>query len=85
MAISESSGRGHQIFSQNCLILGGINYAINPNQCPWTSGIKTAPKHDCPTSIFHRGYEVLLLVCISVPMPNMPMLYLTKTFNFGFI
>ena len=79
-AKSQPSGRGNQIFSQNCLILCGIHYVINPNQCPWTSGIKlTAPKHDRPTTIFHCGYEVLLLVCISVPMLNMPMLYLTKT------
>ena len=42
------SGRENQIFSQNWLILDGIHYAINPNQCPWTSGIKTAPKHDPP-------------------------------------
>ena len=83
MVKSQPSGRGNQIFSQNWRI--GINYAINPNQCPWTSGIKTAPKHDWPTTIFHRGYEVLLFVCISVPTPNMPMLYLTKMFNFGLI
>ena len=33
-AKSQPSGRGNQIFRQNCLILGGIYYAINPNQCP---------------------------------------------------
>ena len=40
-------------FSQNCLILGGIHYAIYPSQYP----IKTAPKHDWPTTIFHRSYD----------------------------
>ena len=45
-AKSQPSGRGNQIFSQNCLILGGIHFAINPNQCPWTSGVKTATKND---------------------------------------
>ena len=81
-AKSQPSGRGNQIFSQNCLIFGGIHDAINTNQCPWTSRIKTAPKHDWPTTIFHCGYEVLLLVCICVPTPNTSMLYLTKTSNF---
>ena len=39
MAKSQPSGKGNQIFSQNCLILDGIHYAINPKQCLWTSGI----------------------------------------------
>ena len=56
-AKSQPSGRGNQIFCLNWLILGGIHYAINPNQCPWTSGIKTAPKHDWPTTPWMtKGY-----------------------------
>ena len=31
-----SSSRGNQIVSQNCLILDGIHFTIDFNQCPWT-------------------------------------------------
>ena len=52
-ATSQSCVKGKQIVRQNCMILGGIHYIIDFNQCPWISGIKKAPKHHWSTTVFH--------------------------------
>ena len=41
----QPSGRGNHIFSQNCLILGGIHYAINRNQCPGPQNMTDPPTY----------------------------------------
>ena len=63
-AKSQLPGRGNQGFSLNVLVHGGILYAIDLNKSPWTTGSKTAPKHQCSTAIFDSRYDKLFLVCI---------------------
>ena len=82
MAKSQLPGRGNQVFGKNVLVPGGIYYAIDLNKSSWTTGSKTARKHQWSTTIFDSRYEVLFLVCIPCLTANMPMVYMAKKLTF---
>lgn len=79
------SQHGHRIPPQNVLVFLSIHDAGYTFKISSSCNRKTSAHHHWPTSMFDRGDVILLVISQAVLMADIPLVRMSKQFQFSFI